>query len=225
MARGPQRFGVVALILAIALTVWSTPAMAEPGGGGDKFSPLGAPFAPVVKDVDPENSTNQVISWTTGPTHPEGSAGVVRQLNRRTQIDQLDNQIQVKYYFDGGRTCIGGAPRIQLAIDTDGDGASNGNAFGYLGDQAFGGGCPTGTWVFEDMTNAAAKWDLTQFPGGTFTNTWDQVEAFFAAFPEHRILRGSLVDDACSFAPTACGKAYFDNLVIGNQELDDHGDI
>jgi hypothetical protein len=69
----------------------------------------------------------------------------------------------LKYYFPA-RTCAGGSPRFQLAIDTDGDSSSNGNAFGYVGHVGFGGGCITGAWDFVDLTDAVpSRWDLTQF--------------------------------------------------------------
>src|SRR5205085_8556407 len=79
---------------------------------------------------DPLNPTNEVISME--PT-VAGAIGVaVRKLNPGVKIGTLTNQLQLKYYFPA-RTCSGGSPRFQLAIDTDGDGTSNGNAFGYVG--------------------------------------------------------------------------------------------
>lgn len=206
---------VVAMILALALPVGT---LAENGGTrGQQFILFGG----ATDALDPENSTNQTILFdTTGDARP----GVRREINPGTTVEMLDNQVQVKYFFVD-RTCVGGSPRIQLGIDTDGDGQFDGNAFGYLGDQAFGGGCASGTWVFEDMTNAAPKWDLTQF-GGSFTNTWEEMELFFQTnFPQHQVVNGVLVDDSCGFAPTACGKVYFDNVVIGNRSINDRSDV
>ena len=57
-----------------------------------------------------------------------GAIGVaLRKLNPGVKISTLTNQLQLKYFFPA-RTCAGGSPRFQLAIDTDGDGVSNGNA-------------------------------------------------------------------------------------------------
>ena len=66
--------------------------------------------------------------------------------------------------------------------------------------------------------------DLTQ-GGGTFTNTWDDMEVFInTRCPNHQVVNGVLVDDSCSFFAADCGAVYFDNLVIGDQTLDDHKD-
>src|SRR6266576_991504 len=117
----------------------------------------------------------------------------------------------------------GGSPRFQLAIDIDGDGDFDGNAFGYVGHTGFGSGCLTGVWDFIDMTdNLPARWDLTQLGGGY--QNWPGVLAFFALHPNHRVLSGSLVDDSCSFAPTSCGQAYYDLVTIENRTLENRQD-
>ncbi len=170
--------------------------------------------------ADPQNPTNQVITMdTTG-----GAIGVaLRKLNPGINISTLTNQLQLKYFFPA-RTCAGGSPRIQLAIDTDGDGASNGNAFGYVGHGGFGTGCLTGVWDFVDLTDSVpARWDLTQF--GLGYHSWQTaVAAMNAMFPNHRVLRGSLVDDSGGFAPTAAGVAFYDLVTIGHRTLENWQD-
>ena len=204
-------------VLVGALTFTPFFAFAENGGvGGQQFHLAGT----ATDDVDPENPTNDVISFNTTPAT---FAAASRATHKGTKIEMLDNQVQLKYLFVN-RTCSGGAPRISLGIDRNGDGTIDGNAFGYLGDKPFGGGCPPGEWIFEDMTNDQAKWDLSQLQGPMAID-WDGMEAFIqGAYPSHQVLRGTLVDDSCSFAPTSCGRVYFDNVVIGNQEIDDHLD-
>ena len=104
------------------------------------------------------------------------------------KIDYLSDQIQIKYYFVAPHTCGVGTPRIFLTIDTDGDGKSNGNAFGYIGAPPEFGPCATNTWRFEDLTDMETRWDLTQF-GGAFYNTWQEVVAFFdTLYPNHTVL-------------------------------------
>jgi hypothetical protein len=107
------------------------------------------------------------------------------------------------------------------------------NAFGYIGDKPFGGACPMNLWVYEDMTNAASKWDLSQWApasnvfcgGNSMTCTWQQMEAFFAAsFPNHRVLNEVLVDDSGSFVPTDRGCAYVDLVSAGARTLTGHED-
>jgi len=188
-------------------------------GLGHKFELL---FA-MQDDKDPLNLTNDVISVLTTTAYPAGIGVALRKLEPGIKISALTDQLQLKYYFPS-RSCGGGSPRIQLAIDTDGDGRSNGNAFGYVGHTGFGGGCLTGVWDFVDMTDSVpARWDLTQF--GLGYNNWPTaVAAMNTAFPNHRVLTGSLVDDSCGFAPTSCGKAYYDLLTIENRTLENDQD-
>ena len=188
-------------------------------GLGHKFQLLYA----MNDDQDPQNVTNDVISVLTTTAYPAGIGVAVRNTPPGFKIDALTNQLQLKYYFPE-RSCGGGSPRIELAIDTDGDGVPNGNAFGYVGHTGFGGGCLTGGWDFVDMTDAVPfRWDLTQFGLG-YHNWQSAVAAMNTAFPNHRVLTGSLVDDSCSFAPTSCGKAYYDLLTIENRTLENRQD-
>ena len=203
---------------ALALAVLGSGAAvhAERGDRGHEFRLFGG-----ARDtIDPQNSTNDVVLFDTTATTVSGA---VRKINKRTQVDQLTNQVQLKFFFVN-RTCGGGSPRIQLGIDKDGDGKFDANAFGYLGDKAFGGGCAAGQWVFEDMTDGAPKWDLSQL-GGPMTATWAQMVAFLkTTFPNHQIVNGVLVDDSCSFFAAGCGQVFFDNVTIGNRTIEDHRD-
>ena len=175
---------------------------------------------------DPRNPTNDTIAVVTSPT-VIGAA--VRDLPPGIKIAALTDQIQLKYLFpELPRTCAGGSPRFQLAVDTDGDGRSNGNAFGYVGHAPFGAGCVTGTWDFIDMANLddpVGRWDLTQFAAPcAFTCTWSQVVTFFNLFPAHQVLSGSLVDDSGSFAAGAVGLAHYDLITIENRTLENRQD-
>jgi hypothetical protein len=188
-------------------------------GLGHKFELL---FA-MMDDKDPQNLTNDVISVSTTTSYPAGIGVALRNMPPGFKIAALTNQLQLKYYFPT-RSCGGGSPRIQLAIDTDGNGTSNGNAFGYVGHTGFGGGCLTGVWDFVDMTDAVpARWDLTQF--GLGYHSWQTaVTAITTTFPNHSVLSGSLVDDSCSFSPSSCGQAYYDLLTIENRTLENDQD-
>ena len=191
------------------------PAHLPPGG---KFKLFGA----AKDDYDPENPFNEVISFDT--TDPAAVAGAIKLFGDHVKIDMLDNQVELKYLYVG-RDCGGGSTRFQLAIDRDGDGKSDGNAFGYVGDKPFGGTCVTGQWTYEDMTNSTPKWDLTQLgaPCG-FVCTWQQMETFLSAFPNHRVLNEVLVDDSQSFFPADTGCAYFDVVSAGARTLTRHDD-
>jgi len=174
-------------------------------------------------DRDPQNSTNDVISVVTTTAYPAGIGVAFRDTPPGFRISALTNQLQLKYYFPA-RSCGGGSPRIQIAIDTDGDGVSNGNAFGYVGHTGFGGGCLTGVWDFVDMTDAVpARWDLTQFGLG-YHNWQSAVAAITTTFPNHKVLSGSLVDDSCSFSGPSCGQAYYDLFTFENRTLEQDQD-
>src|SRR5207248_6671817 len=174
---------VARALLSIFLT--ATMARAENGGtDGHQFQLFGG----AQDSVDPQNATNEVIVFDTTPTVV---SGVFRDINPRTKIEMLTNQVQVKYLFVN-RTCGGGSPRIQLGIDRDGDGKFDGNAFGYLGDKPFGGTCLPGVWLFEDMTNAVPKWDISQL-GGPQTINWAGMVTFIQTlYPNHEVVNGVL---------------------------------
>ena len=81
-----------------------------------------------------------------------------------------------------------------------------------------------GRWDTIDMTDNIGRWDLSQLGGG-MTMTWDQAEAFImTAYPNHRVIYGSLVDDSCSFATASCGQAYYDLFTFENRTLEQDQD-
>lgn len=196
-------------------------------GLGHKFKLFGV----FMDDQDPQNPTNDVVSAFTTTAFPAGTGGAIRNLPPGIKITALDHQINLKYFFPT-RTCQNGGPRIQLAIDGDGDGKFNQfaggpdqNAFGYVGHAPFGAGCITGEWDIMDMTDNIGRWDLSQLGGG-MTMTWDLAETFVTTtFPNHKVLSGSLVDDGCAGGGAlACGQAYFDLVTIENRTLENDQD-
>jgi hypothetical protein len=112
-------------------------------------------------DTDPENPKNDVIRIRTDV--PPFFGTVSRTVDAK--IHELDNMLEFKAWFyvgvmlppqvpEVGKSCIGGSPRLQLAIDLDGDGHPEGNAFGYFGASPNFTGCPPNTWLYEDFTGA-----------------------------------------------------------------------
>ena len=127
---------------------------------------------------DPENPANEVIRIRTDVAPFFGT--VSRRVDAKIQT--LDNQLEFKSWFLAPKSCFGGAARLQLAIDLNGDGEPEGNAFGYFGTFPSFANCPTQTWLYEDLTggdsitgagplastgqltpNEELEWDLTQF--------------------------------------------------------------
>jgi hypothetical protein len=221
----------VTLAVANQLLVPDTSSTQEELPGlGHKFELFGT----MVRDTDPENSAgnpggsgggvggNEVISSTSGPTD---FALAYRALTPGIKISALTNQIGLKYYFVFPRTCGGGSPRITLLIDSDGNGTTDFAAHGHVNPPAYA-GCVIDKWKYEDLTDDLARWEVT--PGGAVTGIpvfpltpWKTLAAAVtAAFPNHRVTAGFLVEDSCSFLPAACGKAYYDLVTIENRTLE-----
>ena len=198
-------------------------------GLGHKFELFGT----MIKDTDPENALghsgnagggaggNEVISAVTTPTT---FAMAYRKLGAGIKIRALTNQIGLKYYFDG-RNCGGGSPRVTLLVDSDSDGDTDFAAHGHVNPPLYT-GCITNDWKYEDLTDALPRWEVTPgnavpgIPVFPFTS-WDTFSATVtAAFPNHTITAGFLIDDSCSFFSATCGKAYYDLLTIENRTLE-----
>jgi hypothetical protein len=219
-----KRFSLALAILSLALLPLTAPSSAAPNEAQNYKL-----FGTMQRAIDPENPDNEVISSTLDVSNPDAIfAGAIRKLDVR--VERLDNQVQLKYFFVPPRSCGGGSPRIQLAVDLNGDGRSDGNAFGYVGQPFNFNNCAQSTWVFEDLTDNNRRWDLSQFtsacnnnpncpPASGFVVTWQEMETFFASFPTHKVLTGALVDDTFGGAGQL-GTAYYDNLTIGKRTLD-----
>jgi hypothetical protein len=68
------------------------------------------------------------------------------------------------------------------------------------------------------------RWDLSQFGLGITHNWQSAVTAITTAFPNHSVLRGSLVDDSGGFAAGAAGEAFYDLVTIGHRTLENWQD-
>lgn len=217
---------------AVDVSVWTDPSSTqeELPGLGHKFELLGV----MVRDTDPENAVggsggagggaggNETISATTTPTT---FALAFRNLPPGIKITALTNQLGLKHYFVAPRTCGGGSPRITLLVDSVGDCDVDLAAHGHVNPPAYA-ACVTNKWKYEDLADDLPRWEVT--PGGAvpgisvfpFTPWKTFAAAVTAAFPNHRVTAGFLVDDSCSFFPAACGKAYYDLVTIENRTLE-----
>ncbi len=194
---------------------------------------------------DPENPANDVIVINT--LAPPFYGTVSRVLG--VQIAALDNMLEFKSYFQN-RSCGGGSPRIQLAVDLNGDGMPDANAFGYTAPPFA--GCPPNRWQYDDLTDELPRWDVTQLaaaglgfpaPGAICSNPlfatnpavcpfqthsgyipWNVFKTVLTTlFPNHRICRGALVDDS-GWMAAAAGVAYYDIISLGRATWEDHED-
>lgn len=228
------------VVIASAATPFAQSTMPQPKPyhpAGPIYAQNYKLFGSMIDAIDPDQipTTNEVISSSLDVNDPNAAFAVAFRL-LKTKIFNLDNQIQLKYYFQAPRTCFGGSPRVQLAIDFNGDNVVDGNAFGSVGPFPSFTGCATGRWVFEDLTDDNPRWDISQLaafcsqPGNTcppvppgFAITWDAMETFIAASPNHRVESGALVDDTFG-GPGQTGKAFYDAVAIGNRTLDNWED-
>lgn len=156
------------LLAALCLTVVSSAAVfAQEGSNNFKLG------GTAVQAYDPENAVNEVIKIRTDVAPYFGT--VSRRLN--TKVTKLDNLLEFKAWFLdasglGGvigaqKTCFGGTPRMQLSVDTDGNGSADANALGYYGNAFdFFSGCPNEVWMYEDFTGAG---DVAITPTGAPT--------------------------------------------------------
>lgn len=228
--------GDLHMIDVTTLFAANDPVMTDPGGSDPSTTDPPPPhlsngthwalFGFASDAFDPQNSFNQVISFDTTNTNPPSNdvAGAFRKFGPGVKIEQLTDQVALKYFLHN-RTCGNGSPRIQLGIDTDGDGKFDRNAFGPIGDKPFGGGCLVDQWVYEDMTDNVMKWDLSQFGCG-MTNNWTMMEACLNTFfPNYQVVNAVLVDDGVpSGNVTGAGCAYFDQVTAGKDTLDEWDD-
>jgi hypothetical protein len=238
MRTPPLAVLVAAPLLVVAAVAWPVGAdddkKDDKRGGNDRVFFL---TGTAKHDKDPENPKNEVVRLTSDPSaakHRESFGAVARVFKPKVQVWDLDNQLEVKAWFEPPHSCGVGSPRMSLAIDRDGDGDSDGNAFGYVGTSPNFTTCPQQTWLYEDFTggdgitglgpfpstgrptpNEQLEWDLTQF-GGAFYNTWSQVEAFFEAHPNHRVCAARYVEDFG--APP--GTSYADIITMGDATWD-----
>jgi hypothetical protein len=206
----------VALTLGIAILLAATWTQAT-------HKPRFQLFGTATHAKDPTDGRNHVIQIDT--TAPGSFGGVFREINAK--ITALDDHLSVRYYFMSPKTCNQGSPRIQLAVDLDGDGISNGNAFGHIGPSPSFTGCVMDRWAAEDLTisvlenplQAHGRWDIGQLGGSPFT-TWDEFKLHMTAFPNHMVLRAALVED-----PGASpGISFYDDITLGQRSLWDAAD-
>jgi hypothetical protein len=215
------------ILLLVSLGLASGPSVNLVASHLNKFELVGtATFA-----KDPTNQANFVIQVD----NTSGFGGVRREINAK--ITTLDEHLTVRYYFVSPKTCGLGSPRIQLAIDTNGDGlftplpaGTDGNAFGTIGPSPSFTGCRQNEWVNEDLTVSAlesttqahGRWDAAQVGCPNFV-PWDVVKACIATlYPNHQVLRATLIEDPATPVP---GVTFFDDITLGYRTLEDQKDV
>ncbi|HEX2038689.1 MAG TPA: hypothetical protein VHF47_03035 [Acidimicrobiales bacterium] len=201
------------LLLGAAATAVSSDLFESPSEG-QQFQYFGTAF----DDTDPdqaESSDNDVAHFDTTSGLPVGLRRNVGELVR-----ELDNQLGFRYFM-ANRSCGAGSPRVQLAVDTDGDGVANGNLHGHVRPPYT---CAEDKWVYEDLTDDELRWEVGVGLPGTRAfphRTWTEIEALLG---NALVLTGALIEDSQAFAESNRGHAYYDLVSIGNRTFEDHND-
>jgi hypothetical protein len=239
-ARDGRRLKHLGMLLALLLVLAPTASAGDDGGRDGWLLGGTAQLA-----QDPENPANDVIVIRTDIAPFFGT--VSRTVN--VKADKLDNMLEWKSWYDTlgtTKTCIGGSPRLQLAVDLDGNGQPNGNIFLDTGFNGSGSPCAPNTWLYEDSTGGDGQFGLGPFPSTGFAQpneeaecaasqlggpgvpgagvTWSTCEAFLATFPLHLVCTVALVDDTF-FIPGMTGTAYYDIISGGRATFEDRHDI
>ena len=116
------------------------------------------------------------------------------------------------FRVDADDTCIGGSPRVQIGIDTTGDGIRDGNIFVYFGTDSAGAACTPGAWQNTgDFLEVGRLLDTSQLPGGTFYDTYATALTNYGAFGITSI---SIVTDSSWAAADGEHGADIDNTLI-----------
>ena len=195
---------ITAALCAVFIGATATSASAA------NFARDSSPGNSAVGERDPNNADNQVFAFKTDATH---FGNIYRQFGSSgIKAGQLLDQLQVKYFLQG-KSCASGSPRFQLGIDKDGNGSIDGNAFGYFGTLAFGGGCTSDAWTFQDGTDGVPRWDITQL-GGTPANTFSGMVTFLdTTYPNHKVRRAAIVEDNTTGGAQA-GCSFYDQIDV-----------
>jgi hypothetical protein len=202
------------LILSVSATLLLVATLAGSAGGVERGQQHYLLYGDATDAADPQNPDNDVVQFNTTAGGP-----VFMFRNMNEVVAELDNQLELKYYMQN-RNCGAGSPRIDLGLDTNGDGRADAFLEGHVEDFV----CPNqNTWVYEDLTDDLPRWGsrgLSGGPGPAY-EPWDAIEAEFGAVP---VVYGMLVEDSQVFKADNRGIAYYDLVSIGNFTFEDHSD-
>lgn len=107
--------------------------------------------------------------------------------------------------------CVGGSPRFQIGIDSDGDGDRDGNIFAYFGLDSAGVPCVPGTWQNTgDFLEAGRLLDTSQL-GGAF---YDPYANALANYGSMGVVSISVVTDSSWAAGDGEHAVDIDNTLI-----------
>lgn len=133
--------------------------------------------------VYPGNMSKRAVRLRSEGDLPDVTfGGISFEVPPGTTFGDLD-VLSTDFRLEADDECIGGAPRFQIAIDTDGDGDSDGNIFAYFGSDSLGMLCVPGTWENTgDFLETDRRLDTTQLPGGAFFDPYNAALMKYGSF-------------------------------------------
>jgi hypothetical protein len=122
-----------------------------------------------------------------------GFGGIRYDVPTGTTFADLD-QLATDFMPESDDLCVGGSPRFQLGIDTDGDGDRDASIFAYFGPDSASPACVSGVWQnTTDLLDPAKLLDTSQLAAGTF---YDPYPSALAKYGSLGVTSISVVVDA-----------------------------
>lgn len=204
---GKRRLFILLAATVLAVAVLGAPAAAH---GPAPWQARAMYWAPAPVDVDAHGFALRLE--TGGAPVLTGSHGSLSVSPARgTSVPDLEALAFDAFVESGG--CGGGSPRMNVRIDADGDGSTDGAVQVYPVPTA----CPTGGWAHVDLLAAgASSWQLNAFGKGR--STPDEASGFLATtYPNHQVTRVDLQWD--DVPRTGAGVVWFDNVHVHSHTL------
>lgn len=219
------------LTAAVALLLTTVPLATPVGAHVSQWELRNADWD-VAPDSDPGDFALR-MSTHGGPYSDQGLlegpfGSITLNLPDGTQLEDL-HTLNAGYYAEsvedneGDGACGVGSPRMQIAVDTDGDGASDGSIFAHR-DASFG-GCPAQEWVHHEFYDPPGRtWQANHVessckgPSGvTYMETSNAIDCISKNHPDHEILEVNLVWD--SFWKFGAAETFYDDVSIQDHTL------
>ena len=142
----------------------------------------------------------------------QGFGGISYGVESGTTFADLTT-LSSDFRIDADDTCVGGSPRVQIGIDSTGDGVRDDTIFAYFGTDSAGAPCVPGTWQNSgDFLEAGRLLDTSQL-GGTFYDTYANALANYGSYGVTSI---SVVTDSSWAAADSEHAADIDNTLINS---------
>jgi hypothetical protein len=161
--------------------------------------------------VSPGNASARAIHIESD-TAGGGFGGISYGVEPGTTFADLTT-LSSDFRVEADDTCVGGSPRVQIGIDSTGDGVRDGSIFAYFGIDSAGAPCIPGTWqTTGDFLEVGRLLDTSQL-GGTF---YDPYANALANYGSYGVTSISVVTDSSWASGDSEHAADIDNTLINS---------